>query len=313
MNSALDHGYLIICSNDRANELAAVLSSSSSVFRRREIEGRWVTAEWKNGAWHGVEEAKIPTEFAGLFFHTGENDPAGIPANICFAREFAFSGGGLSPNAAPAGRNAAIPIQRRFVVGGCPVKLRHLQELEDFIAGHRTEPPAFCRHGETVPALWALAILCKSYAAISIASGQIDRQHKLVQALTWQGTEWETISRNYRGLDRFWSSVQTLEWWQTHLGFCKPSGQSVDETKYREFLSRLIFDLELDVLARRGVEIGPANELTDAASYALFQFLEAQPSQVGAINIVRLLKATAITPEIVMTAYLDISALLAQR
>ena len=130
---------LIVCSDTRANELANVLSPQFHVYRRCRFDGLWADSEWTNQGWVACSTS-VPKSVDIMFFHTGQNDPSGIPTDLHATVEFAFSSGGLAAKESPAGRQNTIPIQRRFSTDRCPIKPRHLRELDELLEQRRKEP-----------------------------------------------------------------------------------------------------------------------------------------------------------------------------
>src|SRR6185295_4096336 len=94
MSGLMERNVLVVCSDDRATDLARVLADSFSIFRLRWVQDtdRWAWSKWKKNAWAAVEDPES-TKISVLFFHTGQNVPTGIPKDREFDNEFAFSGG----------------------------------------------------------------------------------------------------------------------------------------------------------------------------------------------------------------------------
>lgn len=156
---------LVICSDNRADALGQTLSRKFSVYCRQFEEESWCCYRWEHGGWK-VPKDKIPSSFDILFFHTGMGDPKGIPTGVDFTCEFAFSTPGLT-HKGPASRSKAIPIQQVFSgKDDCPVKHKHLEQLDQFSKATRTEPPDFCFRKAGLEFLPALSILCQGYLAV---------------------------------------------------------------------------------------------------------------------------------------------------
>lgn len=303
---------LIVCSDQRAGELARILSAAGTVYRRwSEDKKAWAFTlfDQSRDRWVTIDSKKVPGQFDILYFHTGEGDPDGIPTDGIFVKEFAFSTGTLPSKGPYGGRQAAIAI-RRFPAGDCPVKKRHLPELTDFLRGARTELPTFCRRDETLPTLWSLAILIQAYAAAGIAYGDISASGSFATAVGWNRLKTDHISRLSKRLADHWTAMQRMEWWRVSLGISDDAGVSVSETKSRFFLAQLIQDLELDVPARHKLGLPAEARLSEQRVDGLLKFLEKQ-SDVS--SIVDLLKAERAETMSVENAYKQVKGFLEQK
>lgn len=300
---------LIICNDRRATELAKILKDAGQVYRRNLEDGVWVYWLFEDEAWNPIEES-IPEKFDLLFFHTGQNDPDGIPDDRTFVKRFAFSTGGVSEIEANSYKEEeVIPIQRHFPTGGCPIKERHISELRDFVEGSRSDLPSFCRHDENVPILSALAILCQGYAAAGIASGEIPLDSPLITHLEWNKVSPNTTSRLSKRLGDLWSRMQPIDWWRDSLGINNEDKKGLDSTKYKTFLLRLIQDLELDVLAKTKLNLNSEEDLCKQSEDSLLMFLRGQPK---ASKILSLFDGTELNPDTVENAYKEIKHFLEQ-
>jgi hypothetical protein len=131
---------LIVCSDERAETLARVLSGRFQVLH---VDQQRFNV-WQNDGFQIVSDIKtVPAKFDCLFFHTGENDPKHIPPDRSYTREFAFSGAGL-----PAGkwkdRSTALMIPAAFVGKDCPIRHWDLPGIVAFVTGATEELPPFC-------------------------------------------------------------------------------------------------------------------------------------------------------------------------
>lgn len=308
MNNTSKPVCLIVCSDDRSRELAVILSPKATVYRRwSRNKKNWSYSVFGSNGWESTEEIDVPKNVDVLFFHTGEDDPSGIPGDRSFRKEFAFSTGGVSATEPPAGRKDAIPIQRRFPTGGCPIKPRHVAELLDFLNGSRKEQPIFCRHDETVPSLWALAIACQAYVSAGIGYGAIKPDDELIKHFGWDRLQVEAISRFSGRLSDLWPRMQNNAWWESSLGFCDDTGKTLVSDKCQVFLARLILDIELDVVARNELKVAADADLADQKADDLWRFLN---SRTEAIDILALLRATRLDPNVVANAYKQVKDLL---
>jgi len=289
---------LIVCYDDRAFELAAILSKEFQVYLRRE-RGYSVLVD---GEWSSVRD-NAPSSYSALFFHTGQGDPDLVPTVASFGKAFAFSSDGVTSERAGSLCCNAVAIERRFAVGSCPVKPRHLPALKDFIGGQRSDPPEFCRRDDTVPTLWALAIACQAYAAVGIAAGELTEDDHLAKALNWDGAECRRVRSGAGGIGRRWQEMQKPSWWAFALGFGKDGSPPRDDVRYRTFLARLATDMELDRTLREALAPPQDAELAEFEARKLEEMLEQQPS---VCSIKELLSGVTITKEVVAKAVLQI-------
>jgi hypothetical protein len=302
MSKAEELNYLIVCSDDRAVELSKVLRLAGTVYLRSTDDRRvwsFTLFDQNISDWVSVEDSKVPSRFDALFFHTGGNDPKGIPTDRTFLKEFAFSGGNL-PSMGQYGERTAAIAMRGFPEDNCPVKKRHLPELKEFILGVRTAPPAFCRRDETIPTLWSLAILIQGYAAAGIAYGDITPDGSFATVLKWSQLKSDQSSRLSNRLADYWGEMQRMDWWRISLGISDDSGASASDAKSRLFLARLIQDLELDVEARRALGLSADTNLSEQSVNKLLGFLGGRPN---VSSIVELLRAERAEPRTVESAY----------
>ena len=241
---------LIVCSNGRVEELRDILKVEFKVYWRKEEVDDSGALVWRNYCPAGSPESSHPA-LSGrcdvLFFHVSGNDPLGIPETLITRKEFAFSGPGLAANIAPAGRKTAIPIQRRFEVGDCPVKPRHVKELLEFLGESRHESPAFCRHEDSLSVLNSIAIICQAYA------GALGSAHGAKSLSDWGGLKEAfegaeiSLQRTSDTLRPFLRQMETESWWKTRLGFWDAEAGNVNQAALMDVLVRLSHELELDV------------------------------------------------------------------
>jgi hypothetical protein len=300
---------LIVCSDDRADDLGSVLSVGGfrTFWRGSAASGGWENSEYRHKNWDSLSAEELPRVIDVLFFHAGMGDPAGIPTECAFTREFAFSGPGLSPRETPADRAQAVPIQQAFQIKFCPVKTRHIPELIEYIKGKRAELPSFCRHEETVPALWALAILCQAYAAAGIAAGDLAPDGSFGTMLGWSRLDTSTITRLSGRLAKLWPAVQHSDWWLRSLGIGQGMGNAHGNPGQEQaFLAELFWELELDAKARLRFSLNDSDSLTLKPVGLLIDCLQEQ----GFLHLVAILRNWTPQPEVVEGAFGEIRTFL---
>lgn len=238
--------FLIVCSDDRCTTLARVLAGAGNVYRVIDGPGAVVYEVWQSQQWtRERDEEETPQVFAALFFHTGQGDWARVPSDRTYRNEFAFSSAGVSSAFLAEMRDTALPIERPFTSNRCPVKEHHLNELTQFIARKRHERPSFCTHGDEVPTLWAIIIMCDAYVAAGIAAkansldaafrGDVYPEHFLQ----------ETAFEARHDLARLWPNMHDPSWWHCRLAIWDTDSNRVDERAYRTLLLRLAMELEI--------------------------------------------------------------------
>jgi hypothetical protein len=198
---------LIVCRDERADHLSAILSESFEVF----------AIKLDNKYRYNSDEARlcgspvIPNEYEILFFHTGMSDPGRIPENIRTSKEFSFNTPGRPPDI--SSRLNAFKILRGFNGTSCPITEKNLQEFVDFINGSRTAVPSICQPSNNT-CLIAFSILCQGYLAAHGGNG-------LDQA-------WERLPKNCRERVEFKKAeTEQPSWWS-----CIDSAQLIDEIDY---------------------------------------------------------------------------------
>lgn len=257
--------FLIVCSDKRAGTLAAVLSSAGRVYRRGNVQTGWNWMVWQDGKWKRPEE-DVPKSFDALFFHTGSGDPLGIPADATFAREIAFSGGGVGADVHIV-RPKAVGIQRPFTSSDNPIEARHLEELAAFIANPDALAPSFCALPRVAPGLASLAIVCQLYAVAGVAAGAIDLEGAFAARVGLDRIGPVRLARIRESFAGQWPLVQTRDYWRQSLGLTA-DGQGSSDERLRSFLKRLLEDIgadsggETDALIAR-IASGPAAGAAD--------------------------------------------------
>lgn len=299
---------LIVCSDDRCKDIATVLKGFNVYFRVYH-DHEWQYSKFYNNRDKLIPENKAPKKFDVLFFHRGSRDPNGIPEHANFEKEFVFSGPGVHVSQKYAGRDA-IPIQRPFPNGACPIKARHLPELIEFLNGVRTEIPTFCRSDETVPSLWALAITFQAYASAGIACGEITEDSELITTCSLDKEQIKTVKALSGQLVEFWPRMQTKKWWRGSLGILDSSGNDIDEYKYRKFFARLILDLEKDDKAREVLDLPENSDLAESEIDALRRFLD---QQTEVKRVMEFLGAPQVDIKLLTAACSEVKDLLVQR
>lgn len=177
---------VIVCSDDRATMIARLLGEEFDVYRRSysSENGQWNLSRWQAEAWESIATEGPPSPDV-LFFHTGNNDPSGIPASDQYKLEFAFSGAGLRYNSIVPNRPAARPIPRRLMLGANPIRRHHVLQLVDHLSGHRSDLPGFCSEERNLAALSSLAIVLQTFLSVAIVEGELKEDSPAARAIGW--------------------------------------------------------------------------------------------------------------------------------
>jgi hypothetical protein len=242
---------LIVCSDERSGLLAGVLQARFLVFRRSSVNVVWRFSQWRDGGWVGLSPtATTLPRFDVLFFHTGQGDPSGIPAEKTFGREFAFSEPGLRQGLSLTIRPAAIPIPRRFDAKHCPVRPRDIPDLVNFVAGNSTTVPPFCQTEQEVPLVDTLGVMCQSYLSTLAAAGKATPEIRLaLEEMGWTRLPDEVQPTLVRRLKDRLDQVESSYWWAGDvLGLLESAGERINPAKWATFEKRLLGELGLESL-----------------------------------------------------------------
>jgi len=321
VNSNAPLTVLIVCSDARGVQIATTLAQSHAfrVFlhaRSSDLEEINVSEYRRGETPRPIKLEELQPQMDMLFFHTGTPDVGSVPANITFAVEFAFSGGGVSDSFPLPDRPQAIRVHRPYRPNGTRlITKRHLGELEGFVrSSDRRVPPWFCTYEAPATVLMTLAILCQAYLAAWISIHRNTGDLEPAKTLGWPLLAPDTASRLADGLGDLWKAMQPSEWWFEHLlpqeeggGGMQPSHEVRAQTQQQKVLAALIGDIEMEPAARAEFALAPEADLREQPVDALAEFLAQSCNSPG---IVALLRAPAVTGERVQTAYVEVCRLL---
>ena len=248
---------LIVCSDDRATEIAKVLGSTLTIYRRRNESNSWNYSLWNKDEWRGLLSSETPPQtFDVLFVHLGQGDLGGIPAGVSFKKEFSFSEPGLGEMSPPE-RLVSFPIQRPFPVGRCPISVQDVDELKDFVLHGGSELPRFCLPEPPIPVTDTLCLLCQGYLAVHASANQgLEKMSTSLERMGWSEIPAAEKPALAGRIKNRVTEVESPAWWRDKLLGRSTSATSPGEEAEKLLKAKLVAEWALESSDQIPVALG---------------------------------------------------------